>query len=207
MRQQEEFRLAEAKRIAIEGDGSDDDKTCKSYGARPGADGYVNCRIQLSHKKQLADDKEAAQKNSEAAAQRDKLAADFENNKRCVNETKNPVCYNNAGVALFYMGNKRSAQEWFTEAARYGEPNAITNLSRNGWPVPQPDLLRAQQQATGQSNDGALLLLIGCYDWSSGISAGEGSRIPVNADTQLHASASALHPSASASELHNACYR
>lgn len=161
-RNREKARQAEAKRIAKEGDGSDDDKTCKSFGARPGSDGYINCRIQLSQKKQLADEQQAAQKESEAAAQRAKLAADFENNKRCGNETKNPVCYNNAGVALFYMGNKKHAQEWFTEAARYGEPNAISNLSRNGWPVPEPDLLKQQQQAKSDERAAtALLLLLG----------------------------------------------
>ena len=70
-KQQEKIRQAEAKRQAIEGDGSADDITCKSYGARPGSGGYVNCRIQLSRTKQLADEQEAARKAaSDAAAQR-----------------------------------------------------------------------------------------------------------------------------------------
>lgn len=59
-KQQEQIRLAEEKRKAKEGDGSADDITCKSYGARPGTQAYINCRIQL-RTKQAADDQQAEQ--------------------------------------------------------------------------------------------------------------------------------------------------
>lgn len=69
--QQEKIRQAEAKRQAKEGDGSPDDTTCKSYGARPGSDGYINCRIQLGRTKQLMDEQQVAQKAaSNATAQK-----------------------------------------------------------------------------------------------------------------------------------------
>jgi hypothetical protein len=41
----EEARLA--KKIAIEGDGSSDDLTCKSFGFKPQASGYSDCRLKL----------------------------------------------------------------------------------------------------------------------------------------------------------------
>lgn len=61
--QQEKIRQAEAKRQAIEGDGSADDKTCKSYGARMGTPEYINCRIQL-RTKQTLDEQQAEQTRS-----------------------------------------------------------------------------------------------------------------------------------------------
>lgn len=66
-KQQEKIRKAEAKRIAKEGDGSEDDKTCQSYGARPGSQVYVNCRIQLGIAKQVADEQRAAQRDAQAS--------------------------------------------------------------------------------------------------------------------------------------------
>jgi hypothetical protein len=44
--QAKEERL-DAKRIAKEGDGSEDDLICKKYGAKPGTRVYVDCRIKL----------------------------------------------------------------------------------------------------------------------------------------------------------------
>lgn len=66
--QQEKIRQAEAKHIAKEGDGSADDLTCKSYGAQPGTQGYINCRIQLSSTRQLVGEQQAAQ-NAQQATQ------------------------------------------------------------------------------------------------------------------------------------------
>ena len=51
-REQERKRLAEERRIAREGDGSSDDLTCKSFGAKPGTQPYITCRINLSGKVQ-----------------------------------------------------------------------------------------------------------------------------------------------------------
>lgn len=66
-REKEKIRKAEAKRIAKEGDGSEDDKTCQSYGARPGSQVYVNCRIQLGIAKQVAGEQRAAQRDAQAS--------------------------------------------------------------------------------------------------------------------------------------------
>ena len=77
-RQQDKVRQAEAKRIAKVGDGSADDTTCKSYGARPGSEGYINCRIQLSRTKQLVDEQYAAQ----IRAENEKQAAKADYNRR-----------------------------------------------------------------------------------------------------------------------------
>ncbi|MBI3903167.1 MAG: cell envelope integrity protein TolA [Nitrosomonadales bacterium] len=61
----ENIRLAEEKRIAREGDGSSDDLTCKGYGAKPGTQVYINCRIQLSLKAQALANQQAAQARAE----------------------------------------------------------------------------------------------------------------------------------------------
>lgn len=164
-KQQEEIRLAEEKRIAKEGDGSPVDLTCKSYGAKPGSEGYINCRTQLARTRQLADEQDTAQRNRESAEQKAKFVADFNSNKRCAEETQNSACFNNAGVALFNLGDKNGAKDWITVAARYGDPTAISNLSKNGLPVPEPDLLRKQQEAKSSDNVGtALMLLLGGFN-------------------------------------------
>ena len=181
-KQLEKARLTEEKRIAREGDGSADDRTCKSYGSKPGTQGYITCRIQLTERKQAEDVQRSAQARveeekraaelraedgrraaqavaSEAAMK--KALTDFSRFKKCAEETKNPVCYNNAGVAAQDAGNIVVAKTWYTEAARYGEPNAIANLTRLGAPIPETDLLRQQRAAkqqnqAAQSNDGLL---------------------------------------------------
>jgi hypothetical protein len=178
--QQEKVRLAEAKRQAIEGDGSADDSTCKSYGAKPGSVGYINCRVQLNRTKQLADEQQAALRSKEASAQKEQLLAEFNSNKKCASETFNPACMTNAGYALYKYGNKEDAKGWFTLAARYGEPTAIKNLTSNGWPVPAADLL-AQQQQTTDNNSGTnalMLLLTGVNAYQQGKAAGYQSNPP-----------------------------
>ena len=105
-----------------------------------------------------------------------KSAADFDQNKKCAEESKNPSCMNNAGVAAYNLGSKENAISWYTLAARYGEPTAIKNLTALGAPVPEPDLLRQQQQASNKSSDGtatALMLLLGGYSaYQQGKAAG-----------------------------------
>lgn len=209
-KQREDARQAEAKRIAIEGDGSADDATCKSYGARPGSEGYVTCRVQLGRTKQLADEQQAAQKAtadaaqkaSDAAAKKAKIVADYTNAKKCADETKNPVCINNVGYAFYRNGEKENAKSWFTLAARYGEPTAINNLSRNGWPIPEPDLLRQQQEAKNSDNAAsALLLLLGGFNaYQQGKAAGYQSiptptPTPTRVDCTTNAIGSTLHTS------------
>lgn len=187
-RQREEIRRAEAKRIAIEGDGSADDITCKSFGARPGSDGYINCRVQLSRTKQLADEQQAAQKASEVTAEKARNLANFHGAKKCADETKNPTCINNAGTYALRLGNMGDARDWWTLAARYGDPVAIKNLTNNGFPIPEPDLLRGQEQARNnlvrqqeqaKNSDNAaaalLLLLGGVNAYQQGKAAGHRS--------------------------------
>jgi hypothetical protein len=85
-KQQEQIRQAEIKRIAKEGDGSADDITCKSYGAKPSSDRYINCRIQLSRTKQLADEQQAAQTRlaNEQRASQQAAQIRAENERRAV---------------------------------------------------------------------------------------------------------------------------
>jgi hypothetical protein len=45
---QERIRLAEERRIAREGDDTPDDRTCKSLGAKPGTNPYIQCRLKLT---------------------------------------------------------------------------------------------------------------------------------------------------------------
>jgi hypothetical protein len=45
---QERRRIAEEKRLAKEGDGTADDYTCKSLGAKPGTNPYIQCRLKLT---------------------------------------------------------------------------------------------------------------------------------------------------------------
>lgn len=187
-KQREDARQAEAKRIAIEGDGSADDATCKSYGARPGSEGYVTCRVQLGRTKQLADEQQAAQKASEVTAEKARNLANFHGAKKCADETKNPTCINNAGTYALRLGNMGDARDWWTLAARYGDPVAIKNLTNNGFPIPEPDLLRGQEQARNnlvrqqeqaKNSDNAaaalLLLLGGVNAYQQGKAAGHRS--------------------------------
>jgi len=165
-KQQEKIRLAEEKRLAATGDGSADDKTCKSYGAKPGSQGYITCRVQLAQAKQAADaqqagqaqaarEQQAAQKAvSEAAAK--VLIEDFNRNRKCAEETRDPGCFNNAGLAAAKLGDIEVAKKWFTVAARYGAPVAISNLKILGAPVPAPDLLNKQQMQAKASSDDQL---------------------------------------------------
>lgn len=184
-KQREKIRLAEEKRLAKEGDGSADDRTCKSYGARPGSDGYIKCRIQLSSARQIADEQQAAQKANDAAAAAQKLASDaallkaqnlaeFTRFKKCAEETNDPGCINNAGTYAQRLGNMGDARDWWTLAARHGAPVAIKNLTNNGFPVPEPDLLRQKQQAKNSDSAAAALLLLlgGVNAYQQGKAAG-----------------------------------
>lgn len=47
-KEQERRRLAEEKRLARVGDGTSDDYTCKSLGAKPSTDPYIQCRLKLT---------------------------------------------------------------------------------------------------------------------------------------------------------------
>jgi hypothetical protein len=46
----EKMRAKELNRLAREGDGSSDDLTCKSFGAKPSTEPYINCRSRLAAK-------------------------------------------------------------------------------------------------------------------------------------------------------------
>ena len=67
------------------------------------------------------------------AAARDRFLA-------CAKTNKDPRCMTYAGLTYAKLGDIKSTQYWFTEAARYGEPTAIANLNKAHWPVPAPDL-------------------------------------------------------------------
>jgi hypothetical protein len=64
-RKQESIRKAEERRVAKEGDGSEDDLTCKKYGAKPGTQIYVDCRIKLGLAKEEAENRKAEAVRSE----------------------------------------------------------------------------------------------------------------------------------------------
>lgn len=64
-RKQGKVRKAEERRIAKEGDGSEDDLTCKKYGAKPGTQIYVDCRIKLGIAKEDAENRKAETVRSE----------------------------------------------------------------------------------------------------------------------------------------------
>lgn len=72
---------------------------------------------------------------------------------KCFEENKTPLCASNAGVAAQNMGDMNAAKSWYTLAARYGEANAISILTKLGWAVPAADLSQQQQpQPRQQSN-------------------------------------------------------
>lgn len=81
-KRQEKIRLAEGKRIAKEGDGSAYDLTCKSYGARPGTQVYINCRIQLAQKEKAEQAALTAQQLEKERAEQAALAAQQQENNR-----------------------------------------------------------------------------------------------------------------------------
>ena len=74
--------------------------------------------------------------------------AAFYNFKTCYEQTSDPVCACDAGTAARSMDDLNAARSWWTLAARYGQPMAISGLTANGWPVPYADI--AQQQAQQQ---------------------------------------------------------
>ena len=67
----------------------------------------------------------------------------------CVNSTKSPVCMTALGGSYASMGDFKSAVYWQTLAARYGEPTAISNLTKAHLPVPDADLARQTDQEPG----------------------------------------------------------
>lgn len=102
---------------------------------------------------------------------------------KCFEETNDSGCAYNAGVAAQSMGHKDDAKNWFTLAARYGFPLAISALTQHNWPVPTADLLQAQQQqrqseANSEAAPGVL----------DAIAAG------INATTKAQNDFSAAHP-------------
>ncbi len=85
----------ERQRIAREGDGSDDDETCKGYGAKPGTQPYINCRIQLRQlSDQAARDQDRAEQEQSAHEENirrieaDRKAQRAEQNRRAAAEAE-----------------------------------------------------------------------------------------------------------------------
>lgn len=83
--------------------------------------------------------------NGQSSFAKKDYAAAYNHFIECVNETKNTACMYNIGASAHNMGNDDEAGRWFTLAARYGQQNAISQLTKMGLPVPTADL--AQRQA------------------------------------------------------------
>lgn len=72
-KEQERKKLAEEKRLAKEGDGTADDLTCKSLGAKPGTTPYINCRLKLTEQYNQRQFEQQQEQNRRLQAEQERL--------------------------------------------------------------------------------------------------------------------------------------
>lgn len=73
-------------------------------------------------------------------AKKNNFNAAFYNFKKCYEQDNDSRCAAAAGLSAEAVGDMNTAKDWYTLAARYGQPQAISWLTAKGWPVPVADL-------------------------------------------------------------------